>query len=57
VEACRHEGLLVNAVQPTALRLAPPLIVSPAEIDQALTILERVLITQRVPAGGTVPAR
>jgi acetylornithine/N-succinyldiaminopimelate aminotransferase len=36
-------GLVVNAVSATALRLAPPLTVSDAEIDEAVTILAAVL--------------
>ena len=36
-------GLVVNGVTPTALRFAPPLLVSDDEIDEALTILEGVL--------------
>jgi predicted acetylornithine/succinylornithine family transaminase len=43
VDRCREAGLLVNAVQPTALRLAPPLVVRPEEIDQAVAILEHAL--------------
>ena len=34
-------GLLVNAVRPDAVRVAPPLLVSDAEIDAALAILGR----------------
>jgi predicted acetylornithine/succinylornithine family transaminase len=36
-------GLVANAVTPTALRFAPPLTVTDAEIDEALTILGGVL--------------
>ena len=36
-------GLLVNPVRPDAIRLAPPLLVSEAEIDEALGILADVL--------------
>ena len=36
-------GLVVNAVTPTALRFAPPLLVSDAEIDEAVSILTTVL--------------
>ena len=43
VAACLARGLLVNNVQPTALRLVPPLIVTRAEIDEAITILTSVL--------------
>jgi acetylornithine/N-succinyldiaminopimelate aminotransferase len=42
-QACLDAGLVVNAVTPTALRLAPPLLVSDAEIDAAVAILEKVL--------------
>jgi len=50
-------GVLVNAVQPATLRLAPPLIVQPMEIDQAVSILERVLSSMPAPAVGATPAR
>jgi len=33
---CRDRGLLVNAVRPTTLRLAPPLLVTSAEVETAL---------------------
>jgi predicted acetylornithine/succinylornithine family transaminase len=36
-------GLLVNAIRPDAVRVAPSLLVSDAEIDEALAILGRVL--------------
>jgi predicted acetylornithine/succinylornithine family transaminase len=36
-------GLVVNAVTPTAIRLAPPLLVSDDEIDEAVAILGSVL--------------
>jgi acetylornithine aminotransferase len=36
-------GVVVNAVTPTALRFAPPLLVSDDEIDQALAIVAQVL--------------
>jgi predicted acetylornithine/succinylornithine family transaminase len=41
--ACLAEGLVLNAVTPTALRFAPPLNVSDAEIDDAVAILAKVL--------------
>jgi predicted acetylornithine/succinylornithine family transaminase len=56
VDACREAGLLVNAVQANALRLAPPLIVNAEEIDQALSILGTVLESVKVPVGGVVSA-
>ena len=36
-------GLVVNAVTPTALRLAPSLLVSDEEIDEAVAVLAKVL--------------
>lgn len=42
-DACGDEGLLVNNVKPTALRMIPPLTVSEDEIDQAVAIIDRVL--------------
>jgi acetylornithine/succinyldiaminopimelate/putrescine aminotransferase len=41
--ACLGEGLIANNVRPTSLRLCPPLTVSEEEIDQATSMLERVL--------------
>jgi acetylornithine aminotransferase len=48
--ACAHaivdwalaQGLIINAVRPDAIRLAPPLIVSAADIDAAVAILAKV---------------
>lgn len=37
-------GLVVNAVTPTALRLAPPLIVANEEVDEAISILRGVIL-------------
>ena len=39
--ACLDAGLVVNAVTPTALRFAPPLLVTDDEIDDAVAILDR----------------
>jgi predicted acetylornithine/succinylornithine family transaminase len=41
--ACMESGLVLNAVTPTALRLAPPLLVTDAEIEEAVEILHAVL--------------
>jgi predicted acetylornithine/succinylornithine family transaminase len=41
--ACLDAGLVVNAVTASALRLAPPLTISDAEIDEAVSILAGVL--------------
>jgi len=43
VDGCRVAGLLVNAVQGKTLRFVPPLIVSAAEIDEALVTVGGVL--------------
>ena len=37
--AARGAGVLVNAVQPDAIRLAPPLILTAAEADEAVAAL------------------
>jgi len=42
VLACLKEGLLVNPVKPNALRFMPPLIITNKDVDEALTILEKV---------------
>ncbi|MHB8464836.1 MAG: aspartate aminotransferase family protein [Acidimicrobiales bacterium] len=41
--ALLDRGLVTNAVTPTSLRLAPPLLVSDAEIDEAVAILRDVI--------------
>jgi len=41
--ACLDKGLLVNRVKPNALRLMPPLTISNADVDEALSILDGVL--------------
>jgi acetylornithine/succinyldiaminopimelate/putrescine aminotransferase len=40
---CLDAGLVVNAVTPTALRLAPSLLVRDDEVDAAVAILQEVL--------------
>jgi acetylornithine aminotransferase len=42
--AARANGLLVNAVKPDVVRLAPPLIVSDAEVDEALPMLRQAIM-------------
>jgi acetylornithine/succinyldiaminopimelate/putrescine aminotransferase len=49
VEACLARGLLVNAVRPKTLRLAPPLIVSAHDVDQALALLDEALAAVAAP--------
>jgi acetylornithine aminotransferase len=41
--AARRAGFLVNAVQPDAIRLAPPLILSAAEADEFVAALPSIL--------------
>jgi acetylornithine/N-succinyldiaminopimelate aminotransferase len=43
VAAALGRGLLVNAVRPDALRMAPSLLVSDAEVDEALGVLGELL--------------
>ncbi len=42
-DALLAEGLIVNAVTPTALRLAPPINVSDGEIDEAVALIAKAL--------------
>ena len=42
--AARRAGFLVNAVQPDAIRLAPPLILSDAEADEFTAALPGILV-------------
>ena len=42
-DAALAAGLVVNAVTPTSLRFAPPLLVTDDEIDEAMAILADVL--------------
>jgi acetylornithine/N-succinyldiaminopimelate aminotransferase len=48
------DGLLVNAVRPDAVRVAPQLLVTDAEIDEALSILRRA-IEGAGASGGSTP--
>jgi acetylornithine/succinyldiaminopimelate/putrescine aminotransferase len=50
VEACLSRGLLVNSVRPKTLRFAPPLVVSAAEVDRALEIVDETLAALGNPA-------
>ena len=43
VNECRDNGLLVNPVRPNAVRMIPPLIVTNAEADKAISILDAAL--------------
>jgi acetylornithine/N-succinyldiaminopimelate aminotransferase len=56
-DECLAQGLVLNAVTPTALRLAPPLLVSDDEIIEAVAILTVVIggVSATRPEAG-VPA-
>jgi acetylornithine/N-succinyldiaminopimelate aminotransferase len=49
--AARQAGFLVNAVQPDAIRLAPPLILSAAQASSFVAALPGIL-DAALPAGG-----
>ena len=49
---CLAAGLVVNAVTPSAVRFAPPLVVSDDEIDEAVGRFAAVLAAPIEPAGG-----
>jgi 4-aminobutyrate aminotransferase-like enzyme len=51
VAACLARGLLVNNVQPKAIRFVPPLIVERTDIDEAIAILGSVLSAVGAEAG------
>ena len=50
-----NEGLVLNAVAPDALRLAPPLLVTDEELAEAVAILTTVMEKQKVSAGEARP--
>jgi acetylornithine/N-succinyldiaminopimelate aminotransferase len=43
LQGCLERGLLVNQAKPNIIRFIPPLIVTKAEVDEALAILEEAL--------------
>ena len=45
MRSCLEQGLIVNAVSPTALRLAPPLNIDEDELKRGLAILKQALAT------------
>ncbi len=45
LKACLENGLLVNRLNPSALRFMPPLIIGNGEVDEAISILDKVLAT------------
>jgi acetylornithine/N-succinyldiaminopimelate aminotransferase len=46
-------GLLVNAVRPDSVRVAPPLLVTDAEIDEALSTLGKALVEDATTGDGS----
>lgn len=54
-KACLHAGLVLNGVTPTALRIAPPLTITEAEVDQGIAVLDAVLNRTEPAAQGTNP--
>jgi len=52
----QRQGFLVNAVQPDAVRLAPPLILSKAEADSFVAALPGILDAASMILGGQEPA-
>jgi len=51
--ACRQSGFLVNAVQPDAIRLAPPLVLSAGQAEEFLTALPGILDQVAEPGEAT----
>jgi acetylornithine/N-succinyldiaminopimelate aminotransferase len=47
--AALEEGILINPIGASTIRLAPPLILGPAEIDQAVAGIERALTVAQTP--------
>jgi 4-aminobutyrate aminotransferase-like enzyme len=47
--ACLERGLIVNAVTATALRIAPPLLVTDADIDEAVSRLAAAIAATEAP--------
>ncbi|MDM4718552.1 acetylornithine transaminase [Micromonospora sp. WMMA1363] len=52
-EALREAGFLVNAVQPGVIRLAPPLVLTVAQVDAFLAALPAALDAAAPPTGPT----
>jgi acetylornithine/N-succinyldiaminopimelate aminotransferase len=44
---CLQKGLLVTLLKPNLLRFSPPLIIETSEVDEAVTILDRVLASMK----------
>jgi 4-aminobutyrate aminotransferase-like enzyme len=46
--ACIENGMTVNNVKPNAVRIMPPLTISNKEIDEALSIFDKVFAGVKV---------
>jgi acetylornithine/N-succinyldiaminopimelate aminotransferase len=46
IEGCRTRGVLVISAGDNVLRLAPPLVISEAEIDRGLSVIREVLLVR-----------
>ena len=44
VQACMERGVLINAARESVLRLAPPLVINPEQIDEGLSVIEEVIL-------------
>lgn len=42
--ACRERHVIVNAVAPNVVRLAPPFIITPEEVEEALAVLSATIV-------------
>ena len=54
VEGCMSRGLLINCTADTVLRFLPPLIVTTADVDEMLDILEGILASTSADGEGVV---
>ncbi len=48
VDACRDRGFLINCIQDSVLRFAPPLIIETAAVDALIDCLDEVLTNMRI---------
>jgi acetylornithine/N-succinyldiaminopimelate aminotransferase len=55
VERLLHRGVIANAAHETVLRLLPPFVITPAEIDRFLAILDKVLNEVEAEASAQAP--
>ena len=53
LDAALERGVLLNAVSPATLRFMPPLVITEAEIDRAVAVLDAALAVTLAPAGAS----